>query len=80
MVARPMFVACGRTLQPVLHPLRRAAYAGGGDHPFGLQGAQQDTPKVVEPQGDVVCALVPALRTTTPSCLRAVALACAASR
>ena len=38
MVPRPVFVACGRTLQPVLQPLRRAAYAGGGDHAPGLQG------------------------------------------
>jgi hypothetical protein len=38
MVARSMFVACGSSLRPGLHPLRRAAFAGGGDHTLGFQG------------------------------------------
>jgi hypothetical protein len=61
MVARPMFVACGRTLQPGSHPLRSAAFAGGSDHPFGLQGAQQGAPEIVQPRRAGVSSLVPAL-------------------
>ena len=38
MVARHVFVACGRSLHPGLHPLRRAAFAGGSDHTLGFQG------------------------------------------
>ena len=61
MVPRPVFVACGRSLHPGLNPLRRAAFAGGGDHPFGLQGAQQGASELVQPRRAGVSSLVPAL-------------------
>ena len=61
MVARHVFVACGRSLHPGLHPLRRTTFAGGGDHPFGLQDAQQGAPEIVQPRRAGVSSLVPAL-------------------